>query len=108
MPLTGADDDLASIFDADAGEGAETATYTPAAGGAATTVTVLLDQPVTTEQLGRHDLSAETTVVLVRASAVADPRGGSTWTIDGTAYACNHAELSADRKVWTAYLEEVS
>jgi hypothetical protein len=76
--------------------------FTPTA-GAAVTLTGVVDKPLETVSLGHLGAQEYTLTLHVRLAQVVDPRAGA-WTVRGTGYVCDHAELDALGEVWTAYL----
>ena len=92
------DDTLATFFDTD--EFAVAAVFTPAGGGAAVNITVVLDEPQEIAGLGFAGVSQENRRVMFRKSEVESPAGG-TITIDGTSYRVVNPELDLAGKIWT-------
>jgi len=92
-------DDLAGMFAAD--DFAVSASYAPAAGGGGSTVSIILDRPVETLELGSLGINADTRVFVVRRSEVAEPVRGDLVTAEGEVLVVQSATLDVSRSVWT-------
>lgn len=92
--------DLAGMFSTD--DFAETATYTPAAGGGSSSVSVILDRPVEGATLDAIGAMIDAVRLHVRAADVADLSRGDTFVVGAdTLQASTDGELDATRSIWS-------
>ena len=93
--------DLAVFFSTDA-LGAQSATYTPAGGGAPLSVTVLKDSPEAPASAGGPGPAVRVarTVAHVRKSEIAAPQRDAELQIGGDSFRVQSFTLSADGLIW--------
>lgn len=90
-------EDLATFFDTD--DFAVAAVITPN-GGAAVTVSILLDEPQEIHGLGIAGIAQANRRVMVRKSEIDDPTNG-TIAISGVTYRIVEPELDLTRLIWS-------